>query len=121
MYYWALMKAELGSASHGDNLEYEKYSPKVVSTSAAQADVVGVLHACVTSSIVTGDPNAVRGRWGSRPQWEPYERNNRKLMVFGDGNEERIGGGVGAAARFAEDEWAETESDFWWEKTEISE
>jgi hypothetical protein len=52
--------------------------------------------------------------------WEQYQHEAGKVMIFGDGNEELIGGGVGTAAKLVDDKWGKVESDFWWSKVPIS-
>jgi triacylglycerol lipase len=83
-----------------------------------------MFHAYITSFIVTGDPNAVGGQYENRTAWKPYDgslASGRKIMVFGEGNNERAGGsGTGVAAQLMEDEWSRRECDFWWTKAGIS-
>jgi hypothetical protein len=51
-----------------------------------------------------------------RPVWVPYKQGARKVMLFGDENEELIGGGVETTAKLVDDEWSKAGGDFWWEK-----
>ncbi|KAI1342516.1 putative extracellular lipase [Xylariaceae sp. FL0016] len=120
LYHWAAVSSAVGGASHGDNMDYEARAPAVLARSPAQDELAGVLHAYLTSFICTGDPNAVRGAYPDRPRWGRHDGAGGPKMVFGLGNEELIGGGVGAPATVMEDAWAREESDFWWDKVEIS-
>lgn len=122
LYHWTPITSVVGGASHGDNMRYETFNPDVVCESAAQRDLAGTLHAYMTSFICNkGDPNALAaGEWSARPTWEPYRHDKPKTMVFGEGNEELIGGAVGVAAQMSRDEWADVECKFWWDKVELS-
>lgn len=120
MYHWALARTVIGRANHADNMYYETYNDAITSLSPAQKELSGTLHAYITSFITTGDPNALGGRYASRPMWEQYQHEAGKVMIFGDGNEELIGGGVGTAAKLVDDKWGKVESDFWWSKVPIS-
>ncbi|RAK97272.1 putative extracellular lipase [Aspergillus ibericus CBS 121593] len=115
LYRWALNKTVLGGANHADQMEYETFNPAVRSISDAQEEVAGMFHAYVTSFVVHGDPNALKGRWEGRPRWERYragKADGEKVMVFGEGNDERAGGvGKGVAAQLVGDEWGRREYD----------
>ncbi|PLB51626.1 alpha/beta-hydrolase [Aspergillus steynii IBT 23096] len=111
LYRWALNKTVQGGANHADQLPYEAYDVDVRTLSEAQDEVAGTLHAYFTSFIVAGDPNAIGGY--SRPVWERYAGEGR-VMVFGEGNDERAGGdGVGVAAGLQGDGWGRRECGFW--------
>lgn len=105
-------------------MEYETYNPEVRGISSSQDEIAGTFHAYITSFIVAGDPNAVGGKYKNRPVWEPYNASltsGRRIMVFGEGNDERAGGGgTGVAAQYVEDRWSRRECDFWWTKAGIS-
>ncbi|KAL1878302.1 hypothetical protein Plec18167_004369 [Paecilomyces lecythidis] len=120
LYHWALARTVVGRANHADNMYYETYNDAITSLSPAQKELSGMLHAYMTSFITRGDPNTLAGRYASRPIWEPYKHDDRKVMIFGEGNEELIGGGVGIAAKLVSDTWGKVESDFWWSKVPIS-
>ncbi|KAH1371363.1 hypothetical protein KXX35_006200 [Aspergillus fumigatus] len=124
LYRWALNKTVQGGANHGDQMEYETYNPEVRGISSSQDEIAGTFHAYITSFIVAGDPNAVGGKYNNRPVWEPYNASltsGRRIMVFGEGNDERAGGsGTGVAAQYVEDRWSRRECDFWWTKAGIS-
>ncbi|KAI1098575.1 alpha/beta-hydrolase [Jackrogersella minutella] len=120
LYHWAAVGSVVGGAAHGDNMAYEVREKEVCARSPAQHELAGVLHAYLTSFICTGDPNRVPGDYGGRPDWVPHRGPEPRKLVFGLGNEELIGGGVGTPATVVADTWARKESDFWWEKVEIS-
>lgn len=41
-------------------------------------------------------------------------------MIFGEGNEELIGGAVAPPTKFVEDDRARPETEFWWSKVPMS-
>lgn len=119
LYQWAAVSTVLNGAQHADNMRYEVCDPKVVAVSANQARLATTLNAYVTSFIARGDPNA--GAAGTaRPRWEAYRKGAPRAMVFGLGNEELIGGGLGEAATLVDDSWGRRESEFWWSKVDLS-
>ncbi|KAI1444955.1 alpha/beta-hydrolase [Annulohypoxylon stygium] len=120
LYHWAAISSVVGGATHGDNMAYEVREKAVCAKSKAQDELAGVLHAYVTSFICTGDPNKISRAYGDRPEWVAHRGDEPKKIVFGLGNEELIGGGVGVPATVDDDVWAKKESDFWWDKVEIS-
>lgn len=122
LYQWALISSELNGAQHGDNKDYEVCDPGVTKLSPTQRELAGTLNAYLTSFITTGDPNALRGDFPDRPRWESYDsKGRRKAMVFGEGNNELVGGRAGtSAAVLKDDEWARKESEFWWTKVDLS-
>ncbi|KAL4878220.1 Alpha/Beta hydrolase protein [Aspergillus karnatakaensis] len=120
LYNWALPRTIVGRANHGDNMYYETYNTDITSISESQKELSGTLHAYITSFITQGDPNAVPGRYAERPEWKPYDPENPGILIFGEGNEELIGGDVAPPAKFVDDKWAQEETKFWWEKVPIS-
>ncbi|KAK8073449.1 acetylcholinesterase precursor [Apiospora phragmitis] len=130
LYHWALEKSVVNGAAHGENMLYEVRDPDVCRVSPAQDELSRVLHAYVTSFICTGDPNEVVGDGVERPRWEAHssgDRDTKMKMVFGKRNKEFVGGSESGGsdkppppAELVEDVWAKTESDFWWDKVEIS-
>lgn len=120
LYHWALPRTVVGRANHGDNMYYETYNDGITGISKSQKELSGTLHAYLTSFITTGDPNAISGRYGERPEWQPYQPSARKVMIFGEDNEELIGGDVAPAAKCVDDDWAKEETEFWWSKVPIS-
>lgn len=126
LYHWALNKTVKGGASHADQTEYETYSRGVRQISAAQEEIAGTLHAYFTSFLTTGDPNAVPGRFPDRPEWKAFGgrwwKKNRTLMLFGEGNDERAGGGgIGIPAQIANDVWSQDECEFWSNRSILTE
>ncbi|TVY29653.1 Lipase [Lachnellula hyalina] len=125
IYHWVLNKTVLYGANHGDQVRYQTYNSEVRSISPAQNEVAGFMHAYATSFIVTGDPNTIKGRFPSRPEWLPWaasKKNSEQTMVFGEGNDERAGGhDSGIPAAFRKYSWAEKECEFWWKLTEYFE
>ncbi|KAL4772575.1 Alpha/Beta hydrolase protein [Aspergillus nidulans var. acristatus] len=120
LYHWALPRTAIGRANHGDNMYYETYNDEITGLSESQKELSGTLHAYITSFITRGDPNAIKGRYGTRPQWEPYKPASPGVLVFGEDNEELIGGSVAPPAKFVSDDWARQETEFWWSKVPIS-
>jgi carboxylesterase type B len=127
LYHWALPRTVVGGANHADNMYYETYNSAITGISEVQKRLSGVLHAYLTSFIVAGDPNAVRGGlYGDRPVWGVYEVDKPKALVFGEGIEELVGGenrADGIVAEFVDDTWARGktgETEFWWGKVEVS-
>jgi carboxylesterase type B len=127
LYHWALPRTVVGRANHADNMYYETYNSAITGISETQKRLSGVLHAYLASFIVSGDPNAVKGElYGDRPVWGVYEVDKPKVLVFGEGIEELVGGenrGVGVVAEFRDDAWARGstgETEFWWGKVEVS-
>lgn len=120
LYHWALARTVVGRANHGDNMYYETYSKHITSISESQKELSGTLHAYITSFITRGDPNAISGRYAQRPEWKRYLPDEPGVLIFGQGNEELIGGNVAPAAKFEADSWDREQTDFWWSKVEIS-
>lgn len=120
LYNWALPRTVIGRANHGDNMYYETYNDDITGLSESQKELSGTLHAYITSFITHGDPNAVPGRYAARPEWKPYKTASPGILIFGEDNEELIGGSVAPAAKFVPDEWVKEETEFWWGKVEIS-
>ncbi|KAI1503746.1 putative extracellular lipase [Biscogniauxia marginata] len=120
LYHWAPISSIIGGASHADNMAYEVRDPAVCAESKAQDELSGIHHAYVTSFICTGDPNKIAGAYGDRPEWIAHQGPEPKKIVFGMGNEELVGGDIGTPAVVVDDVWTKKESDFWWNKVEIS-
>jgi acetylcholinesterase len=122
VFHWAVNVTVKGGANHGDNMYYEGFPEEITSISEMQREISGKYHAYVSSFIVKGDPNAVKGAWEERPIWEKYERKGERVMLFGMGNDERAGGGnLGVAAQMTGSERYKTECDFWWRKSHDTE
>ncbi|KAJ5711976.1 CAZyme family CE10 [Penicillium malachiteum] len=120
LYNWAFPRTVVGRANHGDNMFYETFNSAITGLSESQKELSGTLHAYLTSFIAKGDPNAIRGRYGQRPEWKTYEPTDAHVMIFGEDNEELIGGSTAPAAKFVKDDWAKEETEFWWSKVPIS-
>ncbi|KAL6234325.1 hypothetical protein BDW75DRAFT_169358 [Aspergillus navahoensis] len=120
LYHWALPRTVIGRANHGDNMYYETFNNEITGLSESQKELSGTLHAYITSFITRGDPNTIKGRYGSRPEWKPYNPDSPGVLVFGEDNEELIGGSVAPPAKFVRDDWAREETEFWWSKVPVS-
>lgn len=117
LYHWAQNRSVIAGANHGDQMWYETMDPGVRAVSPTQEELAGWFHGYVSSFIISGDPNAVKGRHPERPEWKPYS-NGGKTMIFGMGNDEPAGGtSKGVTAQCVKDTWAEKECDFWWEQS----
>ncbi|CAK3925486.1 carboxylesterase family [Lecanosticta acicola] len=122
LYHWAVNKTLLGGANHGDQIHYEAMSPLARAVSPTHDQIARWFNSYLTSFIVTGNPNTLRGRAGfDRPAWSPYAVD-KQTMIFGAGNDEAAGGDhAGIAAGYLPDAWAREECDFWWQKSEVPE
>ncbi|TIA52077.1 alpha/beta-hydrolase [Aureobasidium pullulans] len=120
LYHWAANRTILGGANHGDQMWYETFDPSTTSVSSTHKELAGVFHDYIVSFVLTGDPNAVEGRW-KRPVWEAWGKQGEqehKTMVFGAGNDERAGGkGKGVIAELLNDTWGSKQCEFWWSQT----
>nr|KMM65098.1 carboxylesterase 1 [Coccidioides posadasii RMSCC 3488] len=123
LYHWALNKTVKGGASHGDQGEYEVYGRGARQFSKTQETIAGFIHAYITSFITKGDPNHIKGEYADRPRWDRFRmKSARSVMVFGDGNDERAGGGhVGVAAQMGDIKWCEEECNFWSDRSILTE
>ncbi|KAF6833689.1 extracellular lipase [Colletotrichum plurivorum] len=120
LYQWGLESSLLDRARHGENMYYETCEPSRTRISETQKELCLTYNAYITSFIMTGDPDAVRGAAPGRPAWERYRPEAPKAMVFGEENKELIGGEAGVPARLHDDTWARRESEFWWSKVDLS-
>lgn len=125
LYQWAAVSSVLNGAQHADNMRYEVCDPKVLAVSENQARLARTFHAYVTSFITRGDPDAGGSGTGTtttttRPRWSVYRKGAPRAMVFGLGNEELIGGGLGEVATMVDDSWGRRECEFWWTKVDLS-
>ncbi|KAJ5312067.1 hypothetical protein N7508_002897 [Penicillium antarcticum] len=120
LYHWALPRTVVGRANHGDNMYYETYNAGITNISKSQKELSGTLHAYLTSFITKGDPNTISGRYGERPEWKPFKPEDATVMIFGEGNDELIGGDTAPPAKCVADGWARDETKFWWSKVPIS-
>ena len=116
LYHWAVNTTVQGGANHGDQMKYETMEPAIRSYSSTQEQIAGYFHAYITSFISSGNPNTVKDRYADRPEWKSFGSKDQGggTMVFGEGNDERAGGGrKGTPAQFKRDEWANDECQFW--------
>lgn len=120
LYHWALIKTLEYGAEHADQMPYETCNPEVLAVSPAQKELALTFHAYLTSFITQGDPSAAAGSCPGRPAWTAYHPSAPKALLFAEGNEELIGGGVGIPAQLVDDDWARPESRFWWSKVQVS-
>ena len=120
LYHFAVNGSVKGGADHGNHVAYPTYNDDVRGASKTIAEIAGSMHAYWTSFIVTGDPNAVKGsKFKDRPEWPVYERQAAKMVIFGNGNDERAGGkNKGTAVKVVDDTWMEEECAYWWARTE---
>lgn len=130
-----------GGVDHGAHDPYTYYDEGIRSISETQHAITGHFHSYLTSFVLTGDPNAVRKRFGQRPPWEKFEPNGMFVMVIGGGNKERevmvttpgfddlskeeqqglLSQVRGTVAMMWRDGWRRKETEFWWERTGLSE
>ncbi|KAI0574641.1 PnbA Carboxylesterase type B [Pyrenophora tritici-repentis] len=121
LYHWAMRRNVVDGARHGDNMLYGMRDPAICSYSKTQDKLSGILHAYITSFICTGSPNTLDGSYGSRPEWQSYNKAQPRVMIFGKDNEEFIGGqNIGEPAVMIDDNYAKKESEFWWSRVELS-
>ena len=119
LYHFAAQSNVKGGAIHGGQAPFVTHNKDIRDVSKTADEISGLMHAYWTSFIVSGDPNAVDGRYGDRPEWPSYVAGRRKLVVFGEGNDEVAGGGnKGTAVRVKDDDWAVEECRYWWDRTE---
>jgi len=120
LYHFAVNGSVQGGADHGNHVSYPTYNADVRGSSKTIEQIAGSMHAYWTSFIVAGNPNTVRGSsFKDRPVWPVYEKGAGKLVVFGEGNDERAGGkNKGTAVKVEADTWMEDECAYWWARTE---
>ena len=120
LYHFAVNGSVQGGADHGNHVSYPTYNDEIRGSSKTIETIAGSMHAYWTSFIVTGNPNTVKGsKYKSRPEWPVYDVGNKKLVVFGEGNDERAGGdSKGTAVKVEDDTWMEEECTYWWARTE---
>ncbi|KAF1932520.1 acetylcholinesterase precursor [Didymella exigua CBS 183.55] len=121
VYHWALRRDVIDGAKHGDNMLFEVRDAALCKQAPSLAKLSGMLHAYVTSFVCTGSPDGLRGAYGGRSPWSAYAGPDPRVLMFGGGNSEFIGGErVGELVELVEDEFARRESEFWWSKVEVS-
>ncbi|CAH0040375.1 unnamed protein product [Clonostachys solani] len=120
LYQWALESGVIDGARHGDNMKYEAVDPSVADRSESLKLTAQTTNDYISSFIITGDPNAIKGGNPNRPVWEKYRPDAPKAIAFGAGNKELVGGASGPPAALLDDTWMKEESVFWWSKVELS-
>lgn len=122
LYHFAASSSVNGGADHGSHTPWVSYMPERRDKGSVVDEISGSMHAYWTSFITSGDPNAVKGRWGERLKWPAYRSEQARMMVFGEGNDElATGGNEGVAVQVKDDGFAAVESEFWWARTELFE
>ena len=117
LYHWNLNKTIIGGANHGDQMWYEGMDVETRAISPTQEELAKTFHGYITTFIRTGDPNG-----GGRPKWVAWGEQERstagtgKTMIFGAGNDERVGGtSVGEVAALKVDDWGRDQCEkLWW-------
>jgi len=121
LYQFALPTNDSMGAYHGSHAPFITRSPEVSRMSETVKGISEAMHGYWTSFILTGDPNAVQGST-ERVQWPRYSGEEGKMMVFGDGNREVIGGEEkGTVVKVVGEEGVRKECGFWMERTELFE
>ncbi|KFY60471.1 hypothetical protein V496_05322 [Pseudogymnoascus sp. VKM F-4515 (FW-2607)] len=125
MYQFDVNQTVTRGANHGDQGEYVVYSPSVRSLPWSRHGAIGEqMHGYWTSFVISGDVNAVKkGRVKNRSTWAQYgKRGSSAKMVFGEHNNQRAGGkNEGALTENRPDLWGDSEGDFWWARTMLTE
>ncbi|KAI9330126.1 triacylglycerol lipase [Zopfochytrium polystomum] len=129
LYHWALDSGPVLGAQHAMNILYETMDPLVMGKKKRLDELARNLHAYIVSFVCCGgDPNAlvvVGGADEQRPMWPAFrcEADGRKLLIFGKGmkeHEDDRADEKGGPCQVIDDVWAAKESQFWWDKSEIS-
>jgi acetylcholinesterase len=104
---------------HGSHSPFITHNPEASRMSPTITQISNMMHAYWTSFILTGDPNAVKGKFGDRVEWPRFsEGDGKKMLVFGEGNSEMIGGEeTGDVVKVVGDEGVSKECGFWMERT----
>jgi len=122
LYHFAVSSGVSTGANHGDHAAFATYSPIVVKASKTVEEISRLMNAYWTSFILSGDPNAVKGRFPERPVWPAYVPGSGKVVIFGEGNDEIARGeNKGTVVKVESDRWAAEECDYWWARSELSE
>ncbi len=141
VFEFAARSGQTGTANHGDaqtvighNLNYPARVPGLVRVSDA-------MHGAWARFVARGDPNPIAANATTVP-WEPFMspittssptgeekeeegRQRGRLMVFGEGNDERMGpwgrGHPGTPTRMRNlSEYELQQCRFWWDRVELS-
>ena len=112
LYHWNLQKDVISGANHGDNMWYEVMAPSARRVSPTHDAIARKYHNFLCRFIVHGDPGE---------EWQSFTES-RKTMVFGEGNDEELGGTEkGTVAKMIDDEWGVEQCQFWEEVKELEE
>ena len=121
LYKFALPTNETMGAYHGSHSPFITRNPEVDSMSETVREISEMMHGYWTSFILTGDPNAVKGV-RERVEWPSYNEEEGKMLVFGEGNRQVVGGvEKGDVAKVVGMEELRRECGFWMERTDLFE
>ncbi len=123
LYEFALPTKAILLAYHGSHSTFITHSPEIKHLPPTIKEMSDTMHAYWTSFILTGDPNAVKGKLGDRDIWPTFHaEGKRDMIVFGEGNSELIGGKEkGDAVKIGSDAGVREVCKFWMDRTEIFE
>ena len=123
LYQFALPTNSTLLAYHGSHAQFITHNPEVLRLSSTIVKVSHTMHAYWTSFILTGDPNAVVGKFGKRLTWPEYNAERKdNILVFGDGNTEMISGKEkGEVVKVGSDKAVRDVCEYWMERTELFE
>ncbi|KAF4637637.1 hypothetical protein G7Y89_g465 [Cudoniella acicularis] len=122
LYHFAVKSHKNSGADHGDHNDFVTYNQEIRDKSQSIREISAKMHAYWTSFITTGDPNLEEGQWRERATWPKYMLDERRMAVFGEGNDEIAGGNErGIAVKIEGDEWAIEECEFWMNRTVLFE
>jgi carboxylesterase type B len=123
LYEFALPTNSSLLAYHGSHAPFITHNPEIARLSPTVNQISNVMHAYWTSFILSGDPNAVKGKFGDRVVWPRFNADKEdNMVVFGEGNTELIGwGNKGDVVKVTYDEGARKECEYWMERTELFE
>jgi acetylcholinesterase len=126
LYEFALPTDATLLAYHGSHGPFITHNPEISRLSPTVNQMSNIMHAYWASFIVTGDPNAVKGKFGDRVVWPRFNADMKgkegNMLVFGEGNTELIGGKEkGECVRVGSDVGVREVCAFWMERTELFE
>lgn len=110
LYHWSLNKSVVSGANHGDNMWYEVMAPSARNVSPTHDAIARKYHGFMTRFIVHGDPGK---------EWKTFNES-RETMIFGQGNDEEMGGSEqGVVGKMVDDGWGNEQCKFWEEVKEL--
>jgi acetylcholinesterase len=126
VYEFALPTNATLLAYHGSHGPFITHNPEISRLSPTISQMSNIMHAYWTSFILTGDPNAVKGKFGNRVVWPRFDADVKdkegNMLVFGEGNMELIGGkDKGDVVKVGSDVGVREVCAFWMERTELFE